>query len=404
MDKKQTVTISDLRKIDTLSDLWQETIDIWQHGFMGVDIGNILTAIAILGGFLLIRGIFSKYVLSHLHNWTKRTTTRIDDKIVTALIPPIKFIPVIVGIFIAAQYSGLSDILGDVFTKFMRSIIAFNIFWALHRALEPVSHMIGGIRRFMTSTMANWLFRTIKVLVIFVGGAVILEIWGIKIGPLLAGLGLFGAAVALGAQDLFKNLIGGITVIAEKKFHPGDWIMVEGVVEGVVEDIGFRSTVVRRFDKAPVHVPNSQLSDAVITNFSRMTHRRIFWKIGVVYSTTTEQLKIVRDGIEDYILNNEEFESPENVSTFVRVDSFNASSIDFMVYCFTKTTVWGEWLKIKEELAFKIKEVVEEQAKSSFAFPSQSVYLESFPTDQPEIFVPPSSLSSSSSSKSKKSD
>ena len=126
------------------------------------------------------------------------------------------------------------------------------------------------------------------------GAMAILEIWGIAVGPLLAGLGLFGAAVALGAQDLFKNLIGGMTIIAEKRFQPGEWIRVDGVVEGVVEDIGFRSTKVRRFDKAPVHVPNAALSDAVVTNFSRMTHRRIKWKIGVVYNSTVEQLQIIR--------------------------------------------------------------------------------------------------------------
>ena len=237
--------------------------------------------------------------------------------------------------------------------------------------------------------MMVWIFKALKVLVIFLGAAIILEIWGIAVGPLLAGLGLFGAAVALGAQDLFKNLIGGITIIAEKRFHPGEWILVEGVVEGTVEDIGFRSTKVRRFDKAPVHVPNSNLSDAVVTNFSRMTHRRIKWKIGVTYSTDVKQLQIIRDGIMNYLIQNEAFAKADEVSTFVRVDSFNASSIDFLVYCFTKTTNWGDWLEIKEAFALEIKRIVEEEAKSSFAFPSQSIYIESIPSEAPEIFVPP---------------
>lgn len=76
---------------------------------------------------------------------------------------------------------------------------------------------------------------------------------------------------------MFKNLIGGLLVNGEKRFNLGDWIKVEGVVEGTVEDIGFRSTMVRRFDKAPVYVPNSQLADKAVTNFSAMTHRRIYW-------------------------------------------------------------------------------------------------------------------------------
>jgi len=178
-------------------------------------------------------------------------------------------------------------------------------------------------------------------------------------------------------------------VIAEKRFHPGDWIKVDGVVEGVVEDIGFRSTRVRRFDKAPVFVPNADLSDAVVTNFSRMTNRRIYWKIGVTYDTSREQLMIVRDEIAKYLAESDDFEKPPKVSTFVRLDSFNDSSIDFMIYCFTKTTNWGEWLAVKEEFALVIKEIVEEKAKTGFAFPSQSIYVESIAQGTPELFTPP---------------
>lgn len=372
-------------------ELFAIVIDVWNNGLLGIDIGSICIAIAIFFGFMLIRGVFSKYILSHLHNWASQSTTKLDDKIVDALIPPIKFIPIIMGIFFASQYLKLSDEINELVLKLDRSLIAFVIFWALHRITDPLSHGLKKLEKLLTRAMMQWLFKTLKVLIIFIGAAVILEIWGIAVGPLLAGLGLFGAAVALGAQDLFKNLIGGITIIAEKRFHPGEWIMVEGVVEGIVEDIGFRSTKVRRFDKAPVHVPNSHLSDAVVTNFSRMTHRRIKWKIGVVYGTNVEQLQIIRDGIMDYILTNDHFARPEDVSTFVRVDSFNDSSIDFLVYCFTNTTDWGQWLEIKEAFALKIKEIVEEKAGSSFAFPSQSLYVEAIASEAAEIFLPPKS-------------
>jgi MscS family membrane protein len=120
-----------------------------------------------------------------------------------------------------------------------------------------------------------------------------------------------------------------------------------------------------------------------------MTHRRIYWKVGVVYSTTIDQLRIIRDGITEFITSSDDFESPENVSTFVHVDTFSDSSIDIMVYCFTKTTNWGEWLEIKEKLAFSIKEIVEDKAGTSFAFPSTSIYLEKMPEESPETFFPP---------------
>jgi len=236
--------------------------------------------------------------------------------------------------------------------------------------------------------MVLWLRKGIKFLIFFVGFATVLEIWGIKVAPLIASLGLFGVAVALGAQDMFKNLISGLTIIAEKRFQPGDWILVDGVVEGHVENIGFRSTQVRRFDKAPVHVPNSKLSDSAITNFTGMTHRRIYWKFGVLYSTTIEQLRQIRDEIEAYIFESEDFASPEDVSTFVRIDKFSDSSIDIMMYCFTNTTKWGEWLKAKEKLAYEVKNIVE-RSGSGFAFPSRSLYVEKMASDMPEIFIPP---------------
>ncbi len=374
---------------EDLTELKTMVIDIWQNGFMGVDIGSIIIALGIFFAFLLVRGIFGRYVLSHLHNWAAKTTTKLDDKIVDALIPPVKFIPVILGIFFASQYLDLSESLNEFVLKFERSLIAFTIFWGLHRVLEPLSHGLKKLEKLLTRAMMQWIFKVLKVLVVFIGAAVILEVWGIAVGPLLAGLGLFGAAVALGAQDLFKNLIGGITIIAEKRFHPGEWIKVDGIVEGTVEDIGFRSTKVRRFDKAPVHVPNAQLSDAAVTNFTRMTHRRIKWAIGVEYGSSVEQLQIIRDEIMNYILENKDFAKPEDVSTFVRIDSFNASSIDFLVYCFTNTTKWGEWLEIKEAFALAIKDIVENKAKTAFAFPSQSIYIENSPGDAAEMFVPP---------------
>lgn len=372
-----------------MENFWAEVVAVWQTGLFGVDIGRIIVAILIFTAFLFLRGIFSRYVLSHLHRWASRTDTNVDDKIVDALIPPIRFLPIILGIFLASTYSGLDEALGLWFERIMRSLIAFTIFWGLHRAIEPLSHALGGMRRILSDTMITWIFRVVRVLVIFIGGAVILELWGIRVGPMLAGLGLLGAAVALGAQDLFKNLIGGLTVIVEKRFHPGDWIMVEGVVEGTVIDIGFRSTQVRRFDRAPVHVPNAALSDAAVTNFSRMSHRRIFWHIGVEYRTTADQLRIITQGITKYLEENEEFARADEVPTFVRVDRFGASSIDIMVYCFTNTTVWGEWLTIKEKLAYRIKEIVTEEAGTAFAFPSQSLYVESWPGDTPEMFSPP---------------
>lgn len=224
----------------------------------------------------------------------------------------------------------------------------------------------------------EWLIKATKAAFCFIGAATILEVWGIQVGPIIAGMGLLGVAVALGAQDLFKNLISGILILSERRFQRGDWIRVDGVVEGAVESIGFRSTLVRRFDYAPVYVPNAKLSDSLVINFSKMTHRRIYWKVGIRYGATVDQLRKIRDGIADYLNENPDIVKPPFGELFVCVDGFGESSIDLMVYCFTRTTAWGQWLTIKEALAFRIKEIVF-AAGADFALPSRSLYVETMP-------------------------
>lgn len=378
-------------KLEKFSNIVQQ---VWNHGFMGVDVGTFIESIAIILVFLAIRQLFANIVIAFFKRWVEKSKTELDDEVLSALEDPIKFLPVVLGIFLAGEHLPLTGNLDLFIGHVVLSLITFNIFWGLVRVVDPLSFLLNKLEKLFSPAMVQWIKKGIKMAFILLGGAAILETWGIRVGPLVAGLGLFGVAVALGAQDMFKNLIGGFLVIAEKRFHPGDWIKVEGIVEGTVEDIGFRSTMIRRFDKAPVYVPNSKLADNAVTNFSAMTHRRIYWMIGVEYRTTVDQLKEIRDGLDSYIKSSHEFAAADEVSTFVRIDSFNDSSIDIMLYCFTRTTNWGEWLEVKEKLAYKVKDIVE-AAGTGFAFPSQSVYLESMPvshevgSDKPEAFMPP---------------
>ena len=203
----------------------------------------------------------------------------------------------------------------------------------------------------------------------------VLELWGIKIGPIIAGLGLFGVAVALGAQDLFKNLISGILVLVERRFQVGDWIFVEGVIEGTVESIGFRSTVVRRFDKSLATIPNFQFAENAVINNSLTTNRRVNWIIGLEYRTTSDQLKKIKQEIESYIQGSELFSKSGDTFISVKIEQFAASSIDIRLICFTKTKNYLEWMNVKDTLAIAIKSIVEKN-KASFAFPSTSIYVE----------------------------
>jgi MscS family membrane protein len=359
---------------DDAQRLWELTVEVWNTSFLGASVGQGVAALLILVVGVLARGLIARWLIGFFRRMAAKSETEIDDKIVDALGSPIKLVPIAVSLYFAMQVLGLEGE-GTNGERIVQSLIAITIFWALHNAVLPVAELIKPLQRAFTPVMIDWMIKFLRVLILIIGVGAVLEIWGIPVGPIIAGLGLFGVAVGLGAQDLFKNLIAGILILTERRFLPGDWVKVDGVVEGTVEQINFRSTLVRRFDKGPVYVPNSKLSDNAVINFSRMTHRRIYWVIGVRYDATTEQLKEIRDKVLDYVLTHPEFAHPPEVSTFMRVDRFSDSSIDFMLYCFTRTTNWGEWLRIKEELALVIKQIVAD-AGTDFAFPTTSIVLE----------------------------
>lgn len=384
---QQTLTIQ-----EALADFWAIVVRTWDHGFMGIAVHQLIYALLLLGLAALGRHLFSASVLRRLRRWSGHSESEINDAIIAALAPPIRFIPIVLAIFIISEFITDTPRFTAIFAEINRSLVAFTIFWALFRAIEKLHLIVHRRTKNFSLAMIGWATRAGKILVVALGTATILEIWGIQVGAILAGLGLFGVAVALGAQDVFKNLIAGIFIIAEQRFQNGDWVLAENVVEGMVESIGLRTTKVRRFDMAPVFVPNSKLADNAVTNFSQMTYRRISWIVGLEYDTTVDQLRRIRDGIEAYILGNSEFAHPPLAPTFVRVDKFNESSIDLMVYCFTCTTNWAEWLKIKEALTYAIKDIVEGTG-SGFAYPSRSLYVETTPagaevfpiSQQPEV-------------------
>ena len=363
-----------------MSDFWELVKSVWNDGLYGVNVSQILIAIAIISFAMIFRQLFTRIIIRQIERLTAHTKNEIDDQIIDSLEAPIRFVPIVIGFFLATAYLELSEDVQSFVDNVNRSLVAFTLFWALHKASDLASYILQKADRMLSTSMISWLAKMIKAAFIVIGSATILEIWGIEVAPLIAGLGLFGVAVALGAQDVFKNLIAGLFIIGERRFNPGDWVLVTGIVEGTVEHIGFRTTTIRRFDKAPVYVPNSQLADNAVTNFSRMTYRRIKWLIGIEYSATSDQLRLIRAGIEAYIAENKDFARPDETATFVHIDRFSDSSIDILLYAFTRTTDWIEWLKVKEELLLKIKELVEATG-TGFAFPSRSLYIAAHGSD-----------------------
>ena len=370
--------------------LWAEVVTVWQTAVFGVGIGQVLLALLVFLGFLLLRQVFTRIVLAAMSGITRRTKTGFDDDLIEALEQPLRFVFVIVGIYAATRVVSLPEQADLVLTRLIRSLIAFTIFWTLYRFVTPLSFLIdkaSGIfgRTTLGASLKEFVAKLARFVIACVGVVAILEEWQFNVGAVLGGLGLVGMAVALGAQGMIANLFAGVTIFLDGIFEKGDWIRGAGV-EGTVEDIGFRTTKIRRFDKALTTIPNDKLTGDAVVNFSRMTNRRIYWKIGIEYSASEGQLRQIVNGIKAHVHDNTDFEvDPTKVTTLIHVDSFNDSSIDIMLYCFTTTTNWGEWMRIKEDLAFAIKAVVE-GAGSGFAFPSTSIYVESLPFGTPETF------------------
>ncbi len=375
--------------METFNSFTDLFLDVWNNGVFGINATDIIVSLIIFLLFYLLRRLIARFILNRLSRIVSRTSNQVDDAVIEVLDGPLKFLPVVLGFFIASSYLDLSDNNQDFLDLLNRSLITIFIFWLLHQLIIPFSFVIKNFESKISKPLVDWTLKGLKILVIVLGAVAILELWGIRVGPVIAGLGLFGVAVALGAQDLFKNLISGIMILMEKRFTVGDVILVSGEVEGVVEQIGFRSTLVRRFDSTPVMVPNYKFAEQSVTNYTRRHHRRIRWLIGLEYRTSIDQLKNIRDEINNLIEKDDNFAKNQNASFYVRIDSFSDSSIDMLVQTFTVTNEWAEFLKIKENLAVKIIEIVENN-EAGFAFPSQSLYVEKLSDEKTEIFNPQS--------------
>ena len=364
-------------------------LDVWKQGILGINASEIVVGFLIFLIFYVLRRLFARFVIGRLSKIVLKSKTGIDDAVVEVIEGPLKFLPVVIGFFLASSYIDLKNEFQNFIDLANRTLITIFIFWFLHQLISPFAFLVKNFEQKLTTALVDWTLKGLKIIVIILGIVAILELWGIKVGPVIAGLGLFGVAVALGAQDLFKNLISGIMILMERRFMIGDVINVKGEAEGTVEQIGFRSTLIRQFDSNVVTVPNFKFAEQSVTNYSKRINRRIIWIVGLEYRTTIDQIKNIRNNIKNYIDNNKNFANEGASyynSSFVRIESFSESSIDMLVECFTASSDWKNFIEIKENLAIKIKSIVEEE-KAGFAFPSQSIYIESIP-GKTEIFDP----------------
>jgi len=351
--------------MDNFIEILKET---WNEGIRGFGIGEIIICLVIIVVSWLIGRLLSTKLIDWLSKKAGQTDNRLDDKILESLRNPLGLIPIVFGFYLITFYLPLEGSVDFFATTIVKMLVIFTIFSALANLCGPLLSLLDN--KWMTEAMVDWLRKTLEVLI-----WIIAAIWGIQVGPIIAGLGLFGVALALGAQDVFKNIFAGIFILSENRFQKGDRIRIGDSLHGIVDNIGFRSTTVRLFDSSPVFVPNADLSDAQVVNHQLMEIRRLDWTINLTYSTKIDQLKSICLDIESYIKDKKNLPVDLTKDNFVKVSELGASSIDLKLICHTDPVGFADFSDVKEKLIFKIIEAVESNG-SDFAFPSQSIYVE----------------------------
>lgn len=311
--------------------------------------------------FLLFRKLFTKYIFKIIVAISRKTPTELFTNLLLAFEKPLHFLWIVFGAYAALSYLPF-NLLANAFVEHVfRTSLILLIGWGFYNYMSKRSHLFINIAKKFDipedSMLIPFISNLMRFIIIAIVIVVVLDEWGYNINGLVAGLGIGGLAIALAAQETVANFFGGIVIITEKPFAKGDWIETP-TVEGVVEDIGFRSTSVRTFANALVTVPNSIISKEPITNWSRMKKRRINFKLRVAYGTPREKLEKCVRKIEALLKNHDGIDQDFMI---IRFDEFGDTSLNIYLYFFTKTTVWVEWFAIKEEISFRIMDILEEE-------------------------------------------
>ncbi|MBK3331613.1 mechanosensitive ion channel family protein [Persephonella atlantica] len=326
--------------------------------------------------FLLFRKIFSRIIVNSIKAVVSRTKTTIDDKILSMIESPLRFLFIVIGLWIVLD---ILSIQADIAQHIVRSMFIILVFWIFYNGVNVFSSDVYKFTQKFGKELArevgSFLIKSVKVFIVVIAVLAVLQEWGINVTALIASLGIGGLAIALAAKDTAANLFGGLTILADKSLKIGEWVRV-GSVEGIVEDLGMRTTKIRTFEKSLITVPNQYIANNPIENFSRRDIRRIMMTIGLVYSTPPDTVRKIVKEIKQMLQEHPGIAKDQTMLVFF--DKFSDSSLDIFIYAFTNTANWIEYMAIKEEINLKIMDIVEKNG-SSFAFPSQSIYVEKFP-------------------------
>ena len=348
--------------------------------------------LTLIGRYLTMRA------LKVLGEQFEKTTNVWDDALFKAAQGPLSWFILILGLLWAVQISdgyldmvlfspaNLDIVRQLTFIVLTMVFLVRFITLAEARLLDGLQAQAEGAQGRLDPTTLHALAKLTRLSVVISAVLVALPTLGIEITALLAFGGVGGIAVGFAAQDLLSNFFGGLMIYLDRPFAIGDWIRSpDREIEGTVESIGWRLTVVRTFDKRPLYVPNSVFAKLALENPSRMTNRRIYETIGIRYKDASKMGQIVRD-VHAMLQEHEEVDQDQTL--IVNFNGYGKSSLDFFVYTFTKTTNWVKFHEIKQDVMLRIIRIVHEH-QADFAFPTttvdgidQLIYSTDFPEPQ----------------------
>jgi MscS family membrane protein len=337
---------------------------------------NWLAIFVVLLATLLFERVVS-FLFKRIVKFTRKTKTDLDDKVIQQILRPVCNYILLFGLFIIIYVLKLPKSPLDINAVLITSLkIAFmlNTIFLLLRLTNVLGDYIFSKVLRTSSRLDDQLVpifvKTVKIFLFILAAIYIIQALGYSISGVIAGLGIGGLAVAMAAKDTLANLFGSIMLISDRPFRVGDWIKV-GDDEGIVEQIGFRSTRIRTFAKTLISVPNSQIANDSINNFSKMPKRRVKLTVGVTYDTTADQMETLIRKLREFLENHEEVDQDFFLVDFT---DFGASSLDILVYYFTKTIKWAKHMQLRQDINLSIMRIIEGMGLS-IAFPTRTVHV-----------------------------
>jgi MscS family membrane protein len=339
----------------------------------------IIVFLIVLAAMLI--DFVQRRLMRRLGDIVSNTENLWDDAIFHAAVRPLSLLVWLIGITLAIQVIPAQDegsLLHDELIGRLRQIgILYAVTWMFYTLVRNIeNNIIAKARREqrdVDQTTVAALGRVVRVTLIVTASLVALDTLGFNVAGLMAAGGIGGLAVGLAAKDLLANFFGGVTVFIDRPFGIGDWILLkEKGIEGVVENIGWRQTTIRKFDKRPVYVPNAIFTTASVENPSRMTHRRISETFGLRYSDM-EQVKAITDEVREMLNGHPEIDGEQTL--MVHLNAFSESSIDFFIYCMTHTVNWQKFHEVKQDILLQIGDIVRRHG-AAIAFPTRTLDLE----------------------------